>query len=159
MRLSVIAVGRLKDGPERDLCERYRERAVALGRSLSLIGPDIVELPECKARRADERKRDEAASILGKHGGGLLIAFDERGRSIDSEDFSSRIAAARDGGTAAASFVIGGADGLADDIREKADLILGFGKLTMPHQIVRALALEQIYRAMTIIAGHPYHRV
>lgn len=159
MRLSVIAVGRLKDGPERDLCERYRERAVALGRSLSLIGPDIVELPECKARRADERKRDEAASILGKHGGGLLIAFDERGRSIGSEDFSSRIAAARDGGTAAASFVIGGADGLADDIREKADLILGFGKLTMPHQIVRALALEQIYRAMTIIAGHPYHRV
>lgn len=158
MRLSVIAVGRLKDGPERDLCERYRERAVALGRSLSLIGPDIVELPESKARRADERKRDEAASILGKHGGGLLIAFDERGRSIDSEDFSSRIAAARDGGTAAASFVIGGADGLADDIREKADLILGFGKLTMPHQIVRALALEQIYRAMTIIAGHPYHR-
>ena len=158
MRLSVIAVGRLKDGPERDLCERYRERAVALGRSLSLIGPDIVELPESKARRADERKRDEATSILGKHGGGLLIAFDERGRSIDSDDFSSRIAAARDGGTAAASFVIGGADGLADDIREKADLILGFGKLTMPHQIVRALALEQIYRAMTIIAGHPYHR-
>ena len=158
MRLSVIAVGRLKDGPERDLCERYRERAVALGRSLSLIGPDIVELPESKARRADERKRDEAAAILGKHGGGLLIAFDERGRSIDSDDFSGRIAAARDGGTAAASFVIGGADGLADDIREKADLILGFGKLTMPHQIVRALALEQIYRAMTIIAGHPYHR-
>lgn len=158
MRLSVIAVGRLKDGPERDLCERYRERAFALGRSLSLIGPDIVELPESKARRADERKRDEAASILGKHGGGLLIAFDERGRSIDSEDFSSRIATARDGGTAAASFVIGGADGLADDIREKADLVLGFGKLTMPHQIVRALALEQIYRAMTIIAGHPYHR-
>ena len=158
MRLSVIAVGRLKDGPERELCERYRERAVMLGRSLSLIGPDIAEISESKARRSDERKRDEAAAILGKHGGGLLIAFDERGKAIGSEDFSARIATARDSGAAGASFVIGGADGLSEEIRDKADLILGFGRLTMPHQIVRALVLEQIYRAMTIIAGHPYHR-
>lgn len=158
MRLAVIAVGRLKDGPERELCERYRERALALARGLGLSGPEIVEIPESRGRRPEERKREEAEAILGKLQPGLLIALDERGRSLDSEAFAGRIAAARDAGTAAATFVIGGADGLAEAIRERAGLTLAFGALTIPHQIVRALVLEQLYRTMTIIAGHPYHR-
>ena len=158
MRLAVIAVGRLKDGPERELCERYRERAVALGRGLGLSGPDIFELPESRGRRPDERKRDEAAAITAKLLPGLVIALDERGKSLSSEAFASRLAAARDAGTAGASLIIGGADGLSDDLRDRADLTIAFGALTMPHQIVRALVLEQLYRAMTIIAGHPYHR-
>lgn len=158
MRLAVIAVGRLKDGPERELCERYRERAQALARSLGLSGPDIVEISESRGRRPEERKREEAEAILGKLQPGLLIALDERGRSLDSEAFAGRLAAARDAGTAAATFVIGGADGLAEAIRERAGLTLAFGALTIPHQIVRALVLEQLYRTMTIIAGHPYHR-
>lgn len=158
MRLAIIAIGRLKDGPERELCERYRERALALGRGLGLSGPEIVELAESRGRRPDERKRDEAQAITAKLTPGLLIALDERGRSLTSETFAARIAAARDAGTAAASLVIGGADGLSDEIRDRADLTIAFGALTIPHQIVRALALEQLYRAMTIIAGHPYHR-
>jgi len=158
VRLAIITVGRLKDGPERDLCERYRERSHGLGRSLGLTGPDVTELPESRARRPEERKRDEAAAILSKLSPGLLIALDERGRSLTSDAFAGRIATARDAGTGTASLVIGGADGLDETIRDRADLTLAFGALTLPHQLVRVLALEQLYRAMTIIAGHPYHR-
>lgn len=158
MRIGLIAIGRLKDGPERELCERYRERAATLGRGLGLTGLDIVEIGESRGRRPDERKREEAAAITAKLPPGLVIALDERGRSQDSEAFAARIAAARDAGTAAASFVIGGADGLAEDIRAGAGLTLAFGALTIPHQLVRVLVLEQIYRTMTILAGHPYHR-
>ncbi|PTM41015.1 23S rRNA (pseudouridine(1915)-N(3))-methyltransferase RlmH [Bosea sp. 124] len=158
MRLALIAVGRLKDGPERELCERYRERAATLGRGLGLAGPEIVELPESRGRRPDERKRDEAAAITARLSPGLVIALDERGRSQASDAFAARIAEARDAGTASASFVIGGADGLADEIRDAAGLTLAFGALTIPHQLVRVLVLEQLYRTMTILTGHPYHR-
>lgn len=158
MRLALIAVGRLKDGPERDLCERYRERGMVLGRGLGLSGPDIVEIAESRARRPDERKRDEAQAILARLPLGLVIALDERGKTLDSDAFAARLVAARDAGAPAASLVVGGADGLDGEVRERAALVLGFGALTIPHQIVRALALEQLYRAMTIIAGHPYHR-
>lgn len=159
MRLAVIAVGRLKDGPERELCERYRERALALGRGLGLTGPDVIELAESRGRRSEERKRDEAEAISAKLLPGLVIALDERGRSIGSEAFSQRLANARDAGTAGATLIIGGADGLSEELRARADLTIAFGALTMPHQIVRALVLEQLYRAMTIMAGHPYHRI
>ena len=159
MRLAVIAVGRLKDGPERELCERYRERGVALGRGIGLSGPDIVEIAEGRGRRPEERKREEAQAILTKAQPGLIIALDERGRALGSEAFASRLASARDSGTGHASLIIGGADGLSEEIRDKADITLAFGALTIPHQIVRALVLEQLYRAMTIISGHPYHRV
>lgn len=159
MRLAVIAVGRLKDGPERELCERYRERGVALGRGIGLSGPDIVEITEGRGRRPDERKREEAQAILAKAQTGLIIALDERGRQLGSEAFATRLATARDSGTGHASLIIGGADGLSEEIRDKADITLAFGALTIPHQIVRALVLEQLYRAMTIISGHPYHRV
>jgi 23S rRNA (pseudouridine1915-N3)-methyltransferase len=158
MRLALITVGRLKDGPERELCERYRERAAALGRGLGLSGPEIVEIPESRGRRPDERKREEGQAILARLQPGLVVALDERGRSQTSDAFAAKIATARDSGTVCASLVIGGADGLSDDIRDRAELTLAFGALTIPHQIVRALALEQLYRAMTIIAGHPYHR-
>lgn len=158
MRLALVAVGRLKDGPERDLCERYGDRARQLGRTLGLSGPDIVELPEGRGRRPEERKREEAAAILARTAPGLLIALDERGAALTSESFAGRLAAARDAGTAAATLVIGGADGLDGEIRRQAALTLAFGALTLPHQLVRVLALEQLYRAMTIMAGHPYHR-
>lgn len=159
MRLAVIAVGRLKDGPERELCERYRERGLALGRGIGLSGPDIVEITEGRGRRPEERKREEAQAILAKVQPGLIIALDERGRQLGSDAFATRLATARDSGTSHASLIIGGADGLSEEIRDKADITLAFGALTIPHQIVRALVLEQLYRAMTIISGHPYHRV
>lgn len=159
MRLSVIAVGRLKDGPERDLCARYQERAQGLARGLGFSGPEIVEIAESRGRRTEERRRDEAR-LIGERlpPSGLVIALDERGTSLDSDAFASRLATARDAGTPAATLLIGGADGLDAPLRERAAWVLSFGGLTIPHQIVRALVLEQLYRAMTIMAGHPYHR-
>ena len=84
--------------------------------------------------------------------------LDARGKSLTSEDFAKRLAALRENGAAAALFLIGGADGLAEEARKDADLVLAFGAATFPHQLVRILLAEQIYRAVTILSGHPYHR-
>lgn len=158
MRLSLLAVGRLKSGPERELVERYRQRIEGLCRNLGLAGLDMVELPESRARREDDRRAEEAAALLEKAGPSVLIAFDERGKSPTSEAFAERVRQWRDEGRAGMACIIGGPDGLDPKIRQRSDLVVSFGALTMPHQIVRALVAEQIYRALTIIAGHPYHR-
>lgn len=157
MRIQLVAVGRLKAGPERDLAERYRARAAAMAKPLGFAGPDLTELPESRRRRTEERQAEEAAAIAGKTGSALLTILDEGAPSIGSEDFAARLAALRDRGRDVA-FVIGGPDGLAPDLKGRAEWPLSFGRLTLPHQLVRVLALEQIYRAFTIIAGHPYHR-
>jgi 23S rRNA (pseudouridine1915-N3)-methyltransferase len=158
VRLAVLAVGRLKSGPERELVERYRQRAEGIGRSLGFSGPDLVDWAESRARREEERRREEADQLLSRAGSFALVAFDERGRSISSETFAQRVAAWRDAGRPGLACVIGGPDGLDPRVRDRADLILSFGALTLPHQIVRALVVEQLYRALTILAGHPYHR-
>ncbi|QFU15333.1 23S rRNA (pseudouridine(1915)-N(3))-methyltransferase RlmH [Microvirga thermotolerans] len=158
MRLSILAVGRLKSGPERELVERYRQRIEAMGRSLGLTGLEMVELPESRARREDDRRAEEAAALLEKAGAAFLVAFDERGRSPSSEAFAERLRQWRDEGCPGIACVIGGPDGLDPVILKKARAVISFGALTMPHQIVRALVAEQLYRALTIIAGHPYHR-
>jgi 23S rRNA (pseudouridine1915-N3)-methyltransferase len=158
VRLSVIAVGRLKSGPERELVERYRGRIEGLRRGLGLGGFDLVELPESRARREADRMSDEAQAILDRAGPSVLVAFDERGRSPSSEAFAETLKTWRDGGRPGVAYVIGGPDGLDPVLRQRADLIVSFGALTLPHQIVRVLVVEQLYRALTIIAGHPYHR-
>jgi 23S rRNA (pseudouridine1915-N3)-methyltransferase len=158
VKLAVIAVGRLKDGPERGLVERYSERAAGLGRGLGLAPLQFIEIPESRARRGADRQAEEAAAILDRTAGAVLVVFDERGKSLTSEAFAQRIAGWRDGGRAAAAFVIGGPDGLDRRVRAAADLVLSFGALTVPHQLVRVLVAEQLYRALTIMAGHPYHR-
>jgi 23S rRNA (pseudouridine1915-N3)-methyltransferase len=158
LRLVILAVGRLKAGPERDLVERYRQRIAAIGRGLGMAGLDHVELPESRARREDDRRAEEADGLLARAGTAALVVFDERGRSLTSEAFAARIRAWRDEGRPALACLIGGPDGLAPPVRERADLVLSFGALTLPHQIVRALVAEQLYRALTILSGHPYHR-
>ncbi len=158
MKLAIVAVGRLKDGPERELVERYGERARGLARTLGLSPVRFLEIPESRARREADRKAEEGAAILAKAAGTLLVAFDERGKLLASDAFAQRLAEWRDQGRAGASFVIGGPDGLDERVRAAADLVLSFGALTLPHQLVRALVTEQLYRALTILAGHPYHR-
>jgi 23S rRNA (pseudouridine1915-N3)-methyltransferase len=158
MRLIVIAVGRLKQGPERELAERYRERFDDIGRKLGFRSLEIHEIPESRARDAATRIAEEAAGISAllpeKYG---LIALDERGKSIDSAGFAQHLGRFRDAATDVI-FVIGGADGLSPELRGKAKLVVAFGAATWPHQMVRVMLLEQIYRAATILAGHPYHR-
>ena len=159
MRLRIAAVGQLKAGPERELLERYVARVNAAGRAVHLAPLDVVEVSESAARRPADRLAEEAKAlkkwaITGAH----RIALDARGKSLTSEDFAKYLAALRENGAPAALFLIGGADGLAQDTRKDADFVLAFGAATFPHQLVRILLAEQIYRAVTIISGHPYHR-
>lgn len=159
MRLLVAAVGRLKAGPERDLAARYRERAAQLGRGLGFPACDVSEIAESRARRPQDRCAEEGAAILAQVQAGALVVYDERGRSdLTSETIAGRIAAWRDAARPALVVAIGGADGLDPGLRARADLTLSFGAATLPHGLVRVLALEQVYRALTILSGHPYHR-
>ena len=159
MRLQVIAVGRLKAGPERDLCRRYEERFRPLLRACGLRDLKVVELAESAARRPEDRQADEARAILAQAPASTArIVLDERGASLSSAEFAALLQRTRDEGTHLLSFVVGGPDGLAPEVRSGAMMVLGFGRLTLPHQIVRALLFEQLYRAGTILTGHPYHR-
>jgi 23S rRNA (pseudouridine1915-N3)-methyltransferase len=159
MRIIVIAVGRLKQGPERELAERYRERFDDAGRKLGFRGIDIHELPESRARDTATRITEEAAAIAGAiPDKSVLVTLDERGQNVDSTTFAGLLGRWRDESVANAVFVIGGADGLSPELQRKAKLKVAFGAATWPHQMVRVLLLEQLYRAATILAGHPYHR-
>jgi 23S rRNA (pseudouridine1915-N3)-methyltransferase len=159
MRLVVIAVGRLKQGPERELAARYRERFEETGRKLGFRGLEVHEIPESRARDTATRINEEAAAISAQiPEKSVLVALDEGGESIDSLGFARHLARWRDQSVPNTLFLIGGADGLSPDLRRKATLRVAFGAATWPHQIVRVMLLEQIYRAATILAGHPYHR-
>lgn len=158
MRLTIAAVGRMKSGPERDLLDRYVDRTVKQGRPLGITRLDLRETTESRSPRADDRRAEEAAALLDGLGERTcVVALDERGRTLDSAAFATflgdRIAEGRD-----VAVLIGGADGHGEAVRSRADLTLAFGAMTWPHQIVRILAAEQLYRATTILAGHPYHR-
>ena len=160
MRLAIVCVGRLKAGSERDLAARYRERATALGRGLGMSSFNLTEIPESRARRAADRLHEEADAIFAVLPAEYaVIAYDERGRTdLSSEAIAEQVALWRDAARPALAFVVGGPDGLAASVRARADLILAFGRATLPHGLVRVLVLEQAYRTLTILAGHPYHR-
>lgn len=160
MRIAVIAIGRLKQGPERELARRYHERFEELGRKLGFRGLTVHEISESRARDAPARIAEEAASIaalIPDHA--AIVALDERGDSIDSATLAQTLGRWRDESVPDTIFTIGGADGLSPELRRKAKLRIAFGSATWPHQMVRVMLLEQVYRAATILAGHPYHRV
>jgi len=159
MRILVISIGRLKQGPERELAERYRERFEDIGRKLGFRGLEVHEIPESRARDAATRIAEEASAISAAiPAKSTLVALDERGDNIDSTAFARHLSRWRDQQVASTIFAIGGADGLSPDLRRMAKLRVAFGSATWPHQMVRVMLLEQIYRAATILAGHPYHR-
>ncbi len=160
MRLLLVSIGRSKAGPERDLAERYLTRAQTAGRSLGFSAVDYREIDESRARRPQERKQEEAKSIRGALGtAARIIACDETGINLSSGDFAAELGRSRGQGVPTLGLVIGGPDGLDPDFRATADLVLAFGAMTWPHQLARIMAAEQIYRAVTILAGHPYHRI
>jgi len=159
MRLVVAAIGRLKDGPERELAERYRKRAEQTGRRIGFRKMEVVEIRESRAQEVGKRMVEESialANIIPDKA--VVLILDERGESLDSVEVTNRLKRWRDAGRPAAVFVIGGADGLGAHLRDRADLRLAFGTATWPHQLVRIMLLEQIYRSATLLAGHPYHR-
>src|SRR4051794_466088 len=159
MRLVVISIGRLKQGPERELAERYSERFEDIGRKLGFRGLAIHEIPESRARDTATRIAEENAAISAQiPEKSVLIALDERGDSLNSAALAGHLARWRDQGVQDTIFAIGGADGLSPELRRKAALKLAFGAAPWPHQMARVMLLEQLYRAATILAGHPYHR-
>jgi 23S rRNA (pseudouridine1915-N3)-methyltransferase len=159
MRIIVAAVGRLKRGPETELSERYAKRATQTGRSLGLREIEIIEIRESRAGDAAKRMLEESialANVVPQNA--AVVLLDAAGDNLDSAGLAAQLSKWRSSDRPAAVFVIGGPDGLAPTLRAKADLRLAFGPLTWPHQLVRVMLLEQLYRATTILAGHPYHR-
>jgi 23S rRNA (pseudouridine1915-N3)-methyltransferase len=142
-QIDIIAVGRMKNTPYAAAWQEYLKRTTW-----------PVTLHEL-----DVRQDQEHTKILEKiRADAFVFALDERGKSLSSTDFASRIQSLMDQGRPAIQFIIGGADGLNDDIRKRADFLLSFGIQTWPHMMVRVMLMEQIYRARQINAGHPYHR-
>lgn len=152
MRRTLIAVGKCRDAAVKSLFDEYAGR----------INPRLalIEVEDKKKPPPPDLKLREGRLILEAiPAGATLVALDEKGKSLDSPAFASRIGKWQDGGVQDLVFCIGGADGLDEAVRQRADLLLSLGALTWPHMLVRVLIAEQIYRAETILSGHPYHRV
>jgi 23S rRNA (pseudouridine1915-N3)-methyltransferase len=151
MRLAVIAVGRLKSGPMKALERDYAER---------IAGPLVIR--EVEERRklspAEMREREGALLLAALPHGAFAVALDPRGTPLASTDFAARLTAWRGSGKEELAFLIGGAEGLSDPVRARADFVLSLGPMTWPHFLARGMLLEQLYRAQQILAGHPYHR-
>ena len=159
MRFTITCIGRMKAGAERDLLDRYVDRARKIGRNLGVTDVTLTEFAESRAQRDVERKQEEASLLLDSLSpGAKLIVLDERGKSLSSTAFSQKLEMWKDESVPEIVFAIGGADGHGETLVGRADLKIAFGAMTWPHQLVRILAAEQIYRALTIQAGHPYHR-
>jgi 23S rRNA (pseudouridine1915-N3)-methyltransferase len=158
MRITIAAIGRMKQGPERELVSRYLDRARASGKPLALAGFDVLEFAESRAGSVEARKDEEAKALGAALPEGIRVVLDEHGKSISSQAFAVQLGRWRDDGRPAVSFVIGGADGHGREMLQSADLTLSFSPLTWPHQMVRIMLAEQLYRATTILSGHPYHR-
>lgn len=159
MRLLIAAIGKLKDEEERAICARYVKRVAGAGKAIALGPLDIAELSESRAHDAAERKADEAARLLrAADAASFKIALDVGGKAYSSEQIAKLLGAQRDSGVKACAFLIGGPDGHGEAALTAANVKLSLGPLTLPHGLARVVLTEQIYRAATILSGHPYHR-
>ena len=167
MRIVIAAVGKLKSGPEKALFDEYVRRMTWPVTLREVEAAGRLSGPALKAREGElllaalepKGAGKSAAKKAGRAAAGRrLVALDEHGEEPTSPAFAQRLGAWRDQGAEEIAFVIGGADGLADAVRERADWTVAFGRLTWPHLLVRVLLAEQLYRAQQILAGHPYHR-
>jgi len=159
MRILISAIGKLRSGPLAALIDDYSQRANAAGRNLGFSGPSYLEAEAAKGLAGAKRKANEGGLLLAAAPkGAALIALDEHGENISSRKLADFLAALRDDGAPAAAFLIGGADGHDAAVKTRAVKSLSFGAATWPHMLVRVMLAEQLYRAMTILSGHPYHR-
>lgn len=159
MKLIVAAVGKLKAGPERELYERYAKRITSAGRAAGLGPLETIETNESRRGNPGERCAEESALLLAKiPDTAMLVALDERGKPLSSEDIASLVSDKRDTGVPELVFAIGGPDGHGAELRKKVAQTLSLGAITLPHGLARVVLAEQLYRAVTILTGHPYHR-
>lgn len=159
MRLLIAAVGKLKDAEERGICERYAKRLVTSGKPVGLGPLETLELNESRAASTDARKKDEAERLLkAAEQATVRIALDENGKELSSDAFARLLASYAENSAKTCAFLIGGPDGHGPDVLSRADHVLALGRMTLPHGFARAVLMEQLYRAATILSGHPYHR-
>jgi 23S rRNA (pseudouridine1915-N3)-methyltransferase len=151
----IAAVGRLRDGPEAALTADYLQRAAAAGRQLGFKSVDLVEV---EGRPSGDARAEAGALFRATPDGARKILLDERGAEWASRQLAEKLARWRDDGVTCTTFWIGGADGVSQSVKDQADEKLAFGRQTWPHRLVRAMISEQIYRAVTILSGNPYHR-
>jgi 23S rRNA (pseudouridine1915-N3)-methyltransferase len=155
LRLQVLAIGKLKAGPEKTIANEYQLRLVGLGRKAGITRFTVSDFAESQAQMATQRMEDES-KLLATHAS--TIVLDKRGKALSSEDFARLLQRHLDQGTQDLAFLIGGPDGHAPQTRQNAGQLLSFGPMTWPHRLVRVMLFEQIYRAVTILVKHPYHR-
>jgi 23S rRNA (pseudouridine1915-N3)-methyltransferase len=159
MRLLILAVGQARGTPEGALADDYLGRARSFGRQLGFSSVALEEVPVSKLRETRARVAEEGQKLAARiPDGAHVILLDARGKGMTSEAFAEMLAAMRDAGARDLAFLIGGPDGLEPGPSVKAGRSLAFGTQTWPHLFVRAMLAEQVYRACTIIGGHPYHR-
>ncbi len=156
MRIHICAVGRLRAGPERDLIDDYLTRFDRTGRALGLGPANVIEVED---KKGGGMTAEAALLERAIPAGAAICAMDERGKVMTSPAFADQIGGLRDQGRGDLAFIIGGADGIDPALRAKADFALSFGKMVWPHMLARAMLTEQLYRAASILAGSPYHRV
>lgn len=156
MRVHICAVGRLRGGPEADLIKDYVTRFDRTGRALGL-GP--LSLHEVEDKKGGGMSAEAALLERAIPKGAVIVTMDERGKLLSSPDFSDKLADWRDTGRGDVAFVIGGADGIDPALRARADFSISLGKMVWPHMLARVMLTEQLYRAASILAGAPYHRV
>jgi len=155
LRVTILAVGRQRSGPEAELVADYLTRFDRTGRALGLGPARVVEIDD---RRGGGPEAEGALILRSLPEGARLIALDERGKTLTSPDFARQLRGQADAGLRDLAFAIGGADGLSDAVRTRADNLLSLGPMVWPHMLVRAMLAEQLYRAASILAGSPYHR-
>ncbi|MBS0385768.1 MAG: 23S rRNA (pseudouridine(1915)-N(3))-methyltransferase RlmH [Proteobacteria bacterium] len=155
MKILIAAVGRLRDGPEAALTADYLQRAALAGRQLGFRSIDLIEV---EGKPGGDTRAEGSALYRATPDGARKILLDERGAEWASRQFAEKLARWRDDGLPCAVFWIGGADGVSQSVKDNADEKLAFGRQTWPHRLVRVMICEQIYRAVTILSGNPYHR-
>lgn len=159
MKIHIVAIGRLKAGPESELFARYAKRFENMGRARGFSGIYVREFAESPGKNAAERQRKEAEKLLrALPERAVVVALDETGSSFASDKFAGALGRWADQGVGDLAFVLGGPDGLDRQVLDRAGLVLCLGAMTWPHQIARILLSEQLYRAASILSGHPYHR-
>ena len=160
MKMIIASIGRLKSGEEKPLFDKYVKRSRDIAKLTGINSIDFIELAESQNRSIEKRKEEESDAILkALPTPNFLTTLDQTGKSLSSDKLSKLIHEQRTQNTKNFTFVIGGADGLSSNILAKSNLTLAFGSMTWPHQLVRIMLVEQIYRAFTILNGHPYHRM
>ncbi len=156
MRLIIVALGALRSAPCQELCERYGQRL----RAGQPLGPlEFKDVAERRKQSPEKQREEEGERLLAAApSGAKLVVLDERGKDSDSRAFAQLLGRWRDEGVRAVAFLIGGADGHGEALRNRADHLLSLGSMTWPHDLARAMLAEQLYRANCILSGHPYHR-